>query len=115
MPTYFAPVKDQQFILHDVLKLSASNIPGYSDLDHEFTAAILEESGKLANEVMAPLNVIGDKEGCHLENGVVRTPDGFKEAFEQFRAGGWASIDMPEKYGGQYIPSVLASAVNNIS
>jgi acyl-CoA dehydrogenase len=112
MPTYFAPVKDQQFILHDVLKLSASNIPGYSDLDHEFTAAILEESGKLANEVMAPLNVIGDKEGCHLENGVVRTPDGFKEAFEQFRAGGWASIDMPEKYGGQYIPSVLASAVN---
>jgi acyl-CoA dehydrogenase len=112
MPTYFAPVKDQQFILHDVLKLSASNIPGYSDLDHEFTAAILEESGKLANEVMAPLNVIGDKEGCHLENGVVRTPDGFKEAFEQFRAGGWASIDMPEKYGGQYMPSVLASAVN---
>ena len=112
MPTYFAPVKDQQFILHDVLKLSASNIPGYSDLDHEFTAAILEESGKLANEVMAPLNVIGDKEGCHLENGVVRTPDGFKEAFEQFRAGGWASIDMPKKYGGQYIPSVLASAVN---
>jgi acyl-CoA dehydrogenase len=112
MPTYFAPVKDQQFILHDVLKLSASNIPGYSDLDHEFTAAILEESGKLANEVMAPLNVIGDKEGCHLENGVVRTPDGFKEAFEQFKAGGWASIDMPEKYGGQYIPSVLASAVN---
>ena len=112
MPTYFAPVKDQQFILHDVLKLSNSNIPGYSDLDHAFTAAILEESGKLANEVMAPLNVVGDREGCHLENGVVRTPDGFKEAFEQFKAGGWASIDMPEKYGGQYIPGVLASAVN---
>ena len=112
MPTYFAPVKDQQFVLHDVLKLSTSNIPGYSDLDHAFTAAILEESGKLANEVMAPLNVVGDREGCHLENGVVRTPDGFKEAFEQFKAGGWASIDMPEKYGGQYIPGVLASAVN---
>ena len=112
MPTYFAPVKDQQFVLHDVLKLSTSNIPGYSDLDHAFTAAILEESGKLANEVMAPLNVVGDREGCHLENGVVRTPDGFKEAFEQFKAGGWAGIDMPEKYGGQYIPAVLASAVN---
>ena len=112
MPTYFAPVKDQQFVLHDVLKLSTSNIPGYSDLDHAFTAAILEESGKLANEVMAPLNVVGDREGCHLENGVVRTPDGFKEAFEQFKAGGWAGIDMPEKYGGQYIPGVLASAVN---
>ena len=112
MPTYFAPVKDQQFVLHDVLKLSTSNIPGYSDLDHAFTAAILEESGKLANEVMAPLNVVGDREGCHLENGVVRTPDGFKEAFEQFKAGGWACIDMPEKYGGQYIPGVLASAVN---
>jgi acyl-CoA dehydrogenase len=112
MPTYFAPVKDQQFVLHDVLKLSTSNIPGYSDLDHAFTAAILEESGKLANEVMAPLNVVGDREGCHLENGVVRTPDGFKEAFEQFKAGGWAGIDMPEKYGGQYMPAVLASAVN---
>jgi len=112
MPTYFAPVKDQQFVLHDVLKLSASNIPGYSDLDHAFTAAILEESGKLANEVVAPLNAVGDREGCHLENGVVRTPDGFKEAFEQFKAGGWAGIDMPEKYGGQYMPAVLASAVN---
>ena len=112
MPTYSAPVKDQQFVLHDVLKLSASNIPGYSDLDHAFTAAILEESGKLANEVVAPLNAVGDREGCHLENGVVRTPDGFKEAFEQFKAGGWAGIDMPEKYGGQYMPAVLASAVN---
>jgi alkylation response protein AidB-like acyl-CoA dehydrogenase len=112
MPTYFAPVKDQQFILHDVLKLSTSNIPGYSDLDDAFTAAILEESGKLANEVMAPLNVVGDREGCHLENGVVRTPEGFKDAFEQFKAGGWAGIDMPEKYGGQYMPAVLASAVN---
>ena len=112
MPTYFAPVKDQQFVLHDVLKLSASNIPGYSDLDHAFTAAILEESGKLANEVVAPLNAVGDREGCHLENGVVRTPDGFKEAFEQFKAGGWAGIDMPKKYGGQYMPAVLASAVN---
>ena len=112
MPTYFAPVKDQQFILHDVLKLSTSNIPGYSDLEQEFTGAILEESGKLACEVMAPLNMIGDTEGCHLENGVVRTPTGFKEAFEQFKAGGWAGIDMPEKYGGQYMPAVLASAVN---
>jgi len=112
MPTYFAPVKDQQFILHDVLKLSTSNIPGYSDLDQEVTGAILEESGKLACEVMAPLNMIGDTEGCHLENGVVRTPTGFKEAFKQFKAGGWAGIDMPEKYGGQYMPAVLASAVN---
>ena len=112
MPIYFAPVKDQQFILHDVLKLGASDIPGYSDLDPEFTAAILDESGKLAHEIIAPLNVVGDKEGCRLENGVVRTPTGFKEAFEQFKSGGWASIDMPEKYGGQFMPAVLASAVN---
>ena len=60
MPIYFAPVKDQQFILHDVLKLGASDIPGYSDLDPEFTAAILDESGKLAHEIIAPLNVVGD-------------------------------------------------------
>ncbi|MEM1341839.1 MAG: acyl-CoA dehydrogenase N-terminal domain-containing protein, partial [Pseudomonadota bacterium] len=83
MPSYVAPTKDMQFVLHDVLGLSGREIPGYGDLDRDFTAAILDEAGKIASEVLQPLNVVGDTEGCRLENGVVRTPTGFKDAFEQ--------------------------------
>ena len=66
MPSYSAPIKDQQFILHDVLRLQKCDIPGHSDLDPDFTAAILDEPGKLTGEVMAPLNIEGDQEGCPL-------------------------------------------------
>ncbi len=81
MPVYTAPVKDLQFVLHEVLGIGASSIPGYADLDPDFTAAILDEAGKIARDVLAPLNACGDAEGCRLENGVVYTPKGFKEAF----------------------------------
>ncbi|MGC1429871.1 MAG: acyl-CoA dehydrogenase C-terminal domain-containing protein [Albidovulum sp.] len=110
MPSYTAPTKDLQFVLHEVLNLSGQNIPGYEDLDRDFTAAILEEAGKLNSEVLAPLNAVGDKEGCVLENGVVRTPTGFKAAFDQVREGGWTGLDMPEEYGGQNMPYVMGIA-----
>ncbi|WP_127562405.1 acyl-CoA dehydrogenase C-terminal domain-containing protein [Nioella ostreopsis] len=110
MPSYTAPTKDMQFILHDVLKVTEQSIPGYDELDRDFTAAILEECGKLNAEVLAPLNVVGDTEGCVLENGVVRTPTGFKAAFDQVREGGWTGLDMPEAYGGQNMPFVLGAA-----
>ena len=77
MATYAAPVKDMQFILHKVLKVTEARVPGYQELDSEFTFAVLEEAGKLASNVLAPLNAVGDKEGCTLENGVVSTPKGF--------------------------------------
>ncbi len=111
MPSYTAPTKDMQFVLHDVLKVTASDVPGYDELEPEFTSAILEEAGKLTSEVLAPLNVVGDTEGCRLENGVVYTPTGFKEAFEQVKEGGWTGLDMPEQYGGQNMPAVMGSAV----
>ncbi len=111
MPKYDAPTKDTQFVLHDVLKISEAKIPGYEDLEPDFTSAILEEAGKLTSEVVAPLNVVGDKEGCRLENGVVYTPKGFKEAFDKVREGGWTGLDMPEQYGGQNMPQVIGSAV----
>jgi len=114
MPTYTAPTKDIQFVLHDVLKVSQAQIPGYEDLEADFTSAILEEAGKLNSEVIAPLNVVGDKEGCRLENGVVYTPTGFKEAFEQVKEGGWTGLDMPEQYGGQNMPQVIGSAVGEL-
>ena len=112
MPSYIAPVKDTQYLLHDVLKVSQSDIPGFSDLDPEFTGAVLEEAGKLTSEVLFPLNAVGDREGCVLENGVVRTPTGFKAAFDQVREGGWTALDMPEEFGGQGLPHIMGTAVS---
>ena len=114
MPSYTAPVKDLQFVLHDLLKVSASDIPGYAELEADFTSAVLEEAGKLTAEVLAPLNAVGDVEGCKLENGVVRTPTGFKAAFDQVREGGWTGLDMPEQYGGQGMPYVMGTAVGEM-
>lgn len=114
MPRYTAPTKDMQFILHDVLKVSQSSIPGYDELEPDFTSAVLEEAGKLTSDVLAPLNSVGDKEGCRLENGMVYTPKGFKEAFAQVKEGGWTGLDMPEQYGGQNMPAVLGSAVGEL-
>ena len=114
MPSYTAPIKDMQFVLHDVLNVTASDIPGYADLDAGFTAAVLEEAGKLASDVLAPLNAVGDREGCRLENGVVRTPTGFKAAFEQLKEGGWTALDCDPDYGGQGLPYVMGTAVGEI-
>ena len=114
MPSYTPPTKDMQFVLHDVLNISGSDIPGYDDLDADFTGAILDEAGKLTSEVLAPLNVVGDKEGCRLENGVVYTPTGFKEAFEHVKEGGWTGLDMPEEFGGQNMPYVMGTAVGEM-
>ena len=111
MPRYDAPIKDTQFVLHEVLDVPNSDIPGYADLEADFTGAVLEEAGKIASQVLQPLNIVGDTQGCTLENGVVRTPDGFKDAFDQVREGGWTGLDMPEEYGGQNMPTLLGIAV----
>ncbi|MES2813857.1 MAG: acyl-CoA dehydrogenase C-terminal domain-containing protein [Pseudomonadota bacterium] len=112
MPSYTAPVKDMQFLLHDVLKISEADIPGYADLDRSFTEAVLDEAAKVAQDILTPLNVVGDVEGCVLENGVVRTPKGFKEAFDTLRQGGWMSLDAAPEYGGQGLPYLMHTAVN---
>ena len=114
MPSYTAPTRDMQFILHDVLNVSEQDTPGYAELDRDFTSAVLEEAGKISSEVLSPLNPVGDSEGCVLENGVVRTPKGFKAAFDQVREGGWTALDLPEEYGGQNMPYVLGTAVGEM-
>ncbi|MEM6635503.1 MAG: acyl-CoA dehydrogenase C-terminal domain-containing protein [Pseudomonadota bacterium] len=114
MPTYTAPVKDIHFVLHEVLRVHEADIDGYDELDPSFTEAILNEAGKLASEVLAPLNTVGDEEGCVLENGVVRTPKGFKDAFDQMREGGWLGLDSDPEYGGQGLPHVLGNAVGEM-
>ncbi|KAA8608492.1 acyl-CoA dehydrogenase C-terminal domain-containing protein [Salipiger aestuarii] len=114
MPRYTAPVRDMQFVLHDVLKVGEAGIPGYDDLDPATTRAILSEAGKLAQDVLAPLNRVGDAQGCVLRDGTVRTPDGFGAAFEQLRDGGWTALDCDPAYGGQGLPCLLATAVAEI-
>jgi len=114
MPSYTPPTRDLHFVLHELLNVSASDIPGYGDLEPDFTSAVLDEAGKLARDVLAPLNPVGDAEGCVLENGVVRTPQGFKAAFDEIRAGGWTALDLPEEYGGQNMPVVLGTAVGEM-
>jgi len=114
MPHYTAPTKDMAFVLHETLRISELSTRGYADLDADFTSAVLEEAGKLAMDVTAPLNPVGDEQGCTLENGVVRTPDGFKEAFETVAEGGWMGLDMPGEYGGQGMPYIVQTAVGEM-
>ena len=111
MAAYTPPLRDMDFVLHDVLRIGTRTIPGYSDLDRDFTAAILEEAGKIAREVLAPLNAVGDTEGCRLENGVVRTPEGFAAAYDTVAKGGWIGLDLDPDYGGQGMPHMLNTAV----
>ena len=114
MPIYSAPVKDIKFILQNVLKIHDSDIPGYGELDNEYLNAILEEASKISSEVLAPLNAIGDKHGCSFENGIVYTPPGFKEAFNQLKDGGWTGIDCDIKFGGQGLPYLISIAVGEM-
>lgn len=114
MPNYTAPTKDMLFVLNDVLKIDSQDIPGYDELDADFTSAVLTECGKLTSEVLAPLNAVGDIEGCKLENGVVRTPTGFKEAFDEVKAGGWPGLDCDPEFGGQNMPYVMATAASEM-
>ena len=114
MPVYSAPTKDMQFVLHEVLDITGSGIPGYEELEPDFTGAVFEEAGKLASDVLAPLNAVGDREGCKLENGVVTTPTGFKDAYKQMQAGGWMGLDCDPEFGGQGMPYLLGTGVGEI-
>ena len=114
MPSYSAPIEDIKFVLQDVLEIHDSPIPGYSELDNEYLNAILEEASKISNEVLAPLNSIGDEQGCTFENGIVYTPTGFKEAFNQLKDGGWTGIDCDPEFGGQGLPYLVGTAVGEM-
>ena len=107
MPTYKAPVEDVQFLLNDVFHVERyDNLPGFADASPDVVEAILSEAGKFAEEVLAPLNRVGDLEGCSRHpDGRVTTPKGFKEAYKQLCDGGWLGVSAPPEYGGQGLPA----------
>ena len=115
MTTYTAPLADiraalvAQGGLDDVLAL-----PGAEDLSRDLIDAILEEAGKFAAEVLAPLNQPGDRQGSRLVDGAVVTPDGFRDAYRDFAAGGWVGLGATPKFGGQGLPHLVAAAVSEI-
>lgn len=116
MPIYNAPVRDMQFVLYDVLNMDQySDLEGFGEADRDTVSAILEEGAKLAQEVLQPLNQSGDEEGCHLENGVVTTPKGFKEAYQTYMEGGWSGLTGDPEYGGQGLPYVLGVLLNEMA
>jgi len=114
MPTYQAPVDDALFLLNDVFHIERyDNVPGFADASPDLVAAVLEEAGKFCGEVLAPLNRIGDKQGCKRhDDGSVTTPEGFKEAFKRLVDGGWIGISCPTEFGGQGLPTVVTQLVN---
>lgn len=115
MADYRAPLDDMRFALNEIAGLGAVNrLPGYADATPDLVDAILEEAGKFGTDVLAPLNHTGDQEGCVLENGVVRTPQGFPAAYQQFVEAGWNGIWAPENWGGQGLPVLVATAVSEI-
>jgi alkylation response protein AidB-like acyl-CoA dehydrogenase len=114
MPSYKAPVEDVAFLLSDVFHIDRyNNLPGFADATPDLVAAVLAESAKFCEEVLAPLNRVGDREGCRRhDDGSVTTPKGFKDAYRRLTEGGWIGISAPAEFGGQGLPIVFTQAVN---
>ncbi len=115
MPTYNAPVRELRFVLNELLAITeCTEIPGYGDVSADLVDAVLDGGAKITEEIWAPLNQVGDEEGCRFENGKVRTPAGFREAFEAFYDGGWNAISTSPQWGGQGLPGVLGLAISEM-
>jgi alkylation response protein AidB-like acyl-CoA dehydrogenase len=114
---YKSPVRDFTFILNEVLEIDRyTNQPGFQDVSSDLVNQILEEGAKFADEVIAPINNPGDKEGCHWsEGGVVTGPKGWKEAYKAMSEAGWMALAADPAYGGQGMPSIVASAFGQMT
>ena len=109
---YAAPLTDMRFLLEEVTGLAAiAQLPGCGDATPDTVAAVLEEAGRFATGVLAPLNSVGDREGCRVEDGKVITPQGWTEAYKAFAEGGWVGLGLSPDYGGQGLPKCIATPV----
>ncbi len=113
MPTYTAPTRDTRFVLNEMLDLASyGNLPGFENATQDMIDTIVNEAGKFCSEVLAPINQIGDEQGCtRHEDGSVTTPDGFKEAYDAYVEAGWGTLAKPEEFGGQGLPHTLGMVV----
>lgn len=116
MPEYKAPLRDMDFVLNEVLHAEQhyQSLPGCEEATPDMVAAIIEEGAKFAERVLAPLNQIGDQQGCTWQEGKVITPEGFKDAYQQFVEGGWPSLAHETEYGGQGLPESLGILINEL-
>lgn len=116
MADYQAPLKDMNFVLNELVKLNElSSIPGYEEAVPDLVSCILDEAGKLAGEVISPLNTLGDMHGVKIHNKTeVKIPEGFKNAYQQYAEGGWGSLQFEPDYGGQGLPFSLAIPVQEM-
>lgn len=116
MPSYTAPAREMRFIINEMLDLASyGNVPGFEMATMDMVDAVISEGGKFCSEVLAPLNLVGDQQGCtRHEDGSVTTPEPFKEAFQKFRESGWGTLSHPEQFGGQGMPHVLGFAVEEM-
>src|SRR6266581_6488109 len=115
MSTYAAPLKDMRFVLNGLAGLAeVARLPGYEDATSDTVDAILEEASKFASEVLDPLNYSGDQEGSFWSNGEVRTPKGFREAYRQFCEGGWNALPFEAQWGGQGLPRLVSTPVQEM-
>ncbi|QJD59436.1 acyl-CoA dehydrogenase [Pseudomonas sp. gcc21] len=115
MPEYKAPLRDMRFLIDEVFDFGARyENYGLTDASPDLVSAIMEEGARFAGEVLAPLNRTGDEEGCHFEDGVVTTPQGFKDAYRQYVDNGWGSMTGPTEYGGQGLPFSLGLVISEM-
>jgi alkylation response protein AidB-like acyl-CoA dehydrogenase len=111
MSRYTAPLREMRFVLFDVLEADKvfARLDGFGDATRDLIDAVLDEGARFNEQVLAPLNKTGDEEGCHFDNGAVRSPKGFKEAYDQFVEGGWTGLTAPAEFGGQNLPEVVGA------
>ncbi|MDE2182488.1 MAG: acyl-CoA dehydrogenase C-terminal domain-containing protein [Alphaproteobacteria bacterium] len=112
MPVYRAPLDDYRFLMHELLEVEKQHdLPQFGELSADLVDDVLNNAAKFCEEMLQPINQSGDEEGCHFENGVVRTPKGFKEAYAAYREAGWGGLGAPEEYGGSGLPIIVTLAV----
>jgi len=116
MPTYQAPLRDMQFVLHELLgaEREFAALPGYEETTRDLIDPVLEEAAKLCENVMSPLSRVGDQEGCTFEDGAVRTPTGFRDAYRAYVGGGWGGLTCNPEFGGQGLPHTLGVFVEEM-